>query len=76
MPELKESKPAVKSIGVVGSAGGVFGSLLLVAHILGYPIPEGVTELVIAAATAVSSAFGLFGRVKAKETIDGIFFKK
>lgn len=76
MAELKESKPAIKSVGVVGSAGSVFGSLILVAHLLGYPIPDGITEVVIAAATAISSALGLFGRIKAKETIDGIFFKK
>lgn len=69
-------KPAVKSLGVWGSVGGVFGSVLMVAQTVGFVVPEPVTVTIIASATVVSSLLGLFGRLKAKEAIDSIFFKR
>lgn len=73
---MNETKPAIKSIGVWGSVGSTFGSLLLILQTVGYVVPEPVTLSIIAGATVVSNLLGLFGRVSAKEKIDGIFFKK
>jgi hypothetical protein len=76
MNSKKSGKPAVKSLGVWGSVGGVFAGLLMVAETVGYAIPEPVTLTILASATVASSVLGLLGRVKAKETIDSIFFSK
>lgn len=69
-------KPAVKSLGVWGTLGGTFGSVLIILETVGFIVPEPVTTSIIAAATLASSLLGLFGRVKAKEKIDSIFFSK
>lgn len=73
---MNEAKPAVKSLGVWGNVGSTFGGVLLLLQTVGYVVPEPVTLSIIAAATVASNLLGLFGRMSAKEKIDGIFFKK
>lgn len=71
---MEDTKPAVKSLGVVAGSASVFGTVLLTLHSLGIVAIDPYAGAVVAAASLLSSLLGVLGRVKAKQAIDGIFF--
>lgn len=73
----QETKPAVQSVGVMANGiGSIFGSVLGILALMGQVVPEPITISILAVAATASNLLGLWGRVKAKEKIDGIFFQK
>lgn len=75
---MNNSKPAVRSVGVIGSITGIIGFLGVIPDLIGLfqSLQPAVQEIINQVAVLIGLVLALWGRIRADKTISGILFKK